>query len=74
MYRKNPKHLDTQKSNCKHSIIVMHLVMDPQDADGMVNNVDLDQTAVLATSRENVSSEIFDQLRFKPACSATKTS
>ena len=52
----------------------MHLVMDPQDADGMVNNVDLDQTAVLATSRENVSSEIFDQLRFKPACSATKTS
>ena len=27
-----------------------------------------------ATSRENVSSEIFDQVRFKPACSATETS
>ena len=27
-----------------------------------------------ATSRENVSSEIFDQVRFKPACSATEAS
>ena len=25
-----------------------------------------------ATSRKNVSSEIFDQVRFKPACSATE--
>ena len=28
----------------------------------------------LATSRENMSSGIFDQVRFKPACSATQTS
>ena len=28
----------------------------------------------LATSRENVSLGIFDQVRFKPACSATETS
>ena len=27
-----------------------------------------------ATSRENVSSEIFDQVRFKPAYSATEAS
>ena len=27
-----------------------------------------------ATSRENVSSEIFDKVRFKPACSATEAS
>ena len=27
-----------------------------------------------ATSRENLSSEIFDQVRFKPACSATEAS
>ena len=27
-----------------------------------------------ATSRENVSSGIFDQVRFKPACSATQAS
>ena len=27
-----------------------------------------------AKSRENVSSEIFDQVRFKPACSATEVS
>ena len=29
---------------------------------------------IWATSRENVSSRIFDQVRFKPACSATKAS
>ena len=27
-----------------------------------------------ATSRKNVSSGIFDQVRFKPACSTTETS
>ena len=32
------------------------------------------QTNNWATSHENVSSEIFDQVRFKPACSATKAS
>ena len=40
MYRKNPNNLDTQKS------IKIHLVMGPQDADGMVNNVNPVQTAV----------------------------
>ena len=29
---------------------------------------------IWATSRENVSTGIFDQVRFKPACSATETS
>ena len=29
---------------------------------------------IWATSHENVSSEIFDQVRFKPACSATEAS
>ena len=29
---------------------------------------------ISAASRENVSSEIFDQSRFKPACSATEAS
>ena len=29
---------------------------------------------IQATSRENVSSGIFDQVRFKPACSATESS
>ena len=30
--------------------------------------------AIWATSRENVSSGIFDKVRFKPACSATEAS
>ena len=34
----------------------------------------LTYTTIWATSRENVSSGIFDQVRFKPACSATETS
>ena len=46
MYRKNPKKLAIQKSYSKTSIILIHLVMDPQDADRMVNNVDPGQTAV----------------------------
>ena len=46
MYHKNPKTLDTQKSYCKNSIILIHLVMDPQDADRMVNNVDPDQVGL----------------------------
>ena len=29
---------------------------------------------IWATTRENVSSEIFEQVRFKPACSATEAS
>ena len=44
VYRKNPNNLDTQKS------IKIHLVMGPQDADGMVNNVNPDQTAVWSGS------------------------
>ena len=32
------------------------------------------QVIIWATSRENVSSGIFDQVRFKPACSATEVS
>ena len=39
---KNPKNLDTQKSYCKkYYLISSHLVMDPQAADRMVNNVDI---------------------------------
>ena len=33
-----------------------------------------DYNTTWAAPRENVSSEIFDQVRFKPACSATEAS
>ena len=48
-YRKFPKYLDTQNICCNHSkILTMWLyrrVMSPNDADGMANSVDPDQTA-----------------------------
>ena len=50
-YRKFPKYSDTQKIRCKHSKILTmwlyHRVMGPNDADGMANSVDPDQTAPL---------------------------
>ena len=51
MNRKCPKYLDTQKICCNHSKILTmclcHIVMSPNDADGMANSVDPDQTAPL---------------------------
>ena len=50
-YRKFPKYSDTQKIWCNHSKILTmwlcHRVMSPNDADGMANSVDPDQTAPL---------------------------
>ena len=52
MYRKFPKYSDTQKICCNHSKIwnmwLYHRVTSPNDADGMANSVDPDQTAPLA--------------------------
>ena len=51
IYRKFPKYSDTQKICCNHSKIwIMWLynrVMSPNDAAGMANSVDPDQTAHL---------------------------
>ena len=51
MYRKFPKYSDTPKICCNHSKILTmwlyHRVMSPNDADGMANSVDPDQTAPL---------------------------
>ena len=48
-YRKFPKYSDTQNICCNHSKIwtmwLYHWVMSPNDADGMANSVDPDQTA-----------------------------
>ena len=50
-YRKFPKYSDTQKICCNHSKIwttwLYRRVMSPNDADGMENSVDPDQTAPL---------------------------
>ena len=50
-YCKFPKYSDTQKICCNHSKIwtmwLYHRVMSPNDADGMANSVDPDQTAPL---------------------------
>ena len=50
-YRKFPKYSDTQNICCNHSKIwtmwLYHRVMGPNDADGMANSVDPDQTAPL---------------------------
>ena len=50
-YRKFPKYSDTQNICCNHfKILTMwlyHRVMSPNDADGMANSVDPDQTAPL---------------------------
>ena len=51
MYRKFPKYSDTQNIRCNHSKIwtmwLYHRVMSPNNADGMANSVDPDQTAPL---------------------------
>ena len=51
IYRKFPKYSDTQKICCNHFKIwtmwLCHRVMSPNDADGMANRVDPDQTAPL---------------------------
>ena len=48
MYRKFPKYSDTQNIRCNHSKIwtmwLYHRVMSPNNADGMANSVDPDQT------------------------------
>ena len=53
-YRKFPKYSDTQKNCCNHSKIWTiwryHRVMSPNDADGIANSVDHDQTAPLEQS------------------------
>ena len=50
-YRKFPKYSDTQKVCCNNSKIWTkwhyHRVMSPNDADGMANSVDPDQTVPL---------------------------
>ena len=50
-YRKFPKYSDTKKNCCNHSKIwtiwLYHRVMSPNDAGGMANSVDPDQTAPL---------------------------
>ena len=50
-YRNDPKFSDTQKICCNHSKIwtmwIYHRVMSPNDADGMANSADPDQTAPL---------------------------
>ena len=49
IYRKFPKYSDTQIIHCTHSKIwttwPYHRVMSPNDAEGMANSVDPDQTA-----------------------------
>ena len=51
VYHKFPKYSHTQKICCNHSKIwnmwLYHRVMCPNDADGMANSVDPDQTAPL---------------------------
>ena len=50
MYRKFPKYSDTQNIRNHSKIWTMwlyHRVMSPNDADGMANSVDPDQTAPL---------------------------
>ena len=51
IYRNAPKYSDTQNICCNHSEVwtmwLYHRVMSPNDADGMANSVDPDQTAPL---------------------------
>ena len=51
LYRKFPKYSDTKNICCNHSKIwtmwLYHRVVGPNDADGMANSVDPDQTAPL---------------------------
>ena len=48
-YRKFSKYLDTQNICCNHpkmwTMLLYHRVMSPNDADGMANSVNPDQTA-----------------------------
>ena len=83
-YRKCPKYSDTQKICCNHSKIwtmwLYHRVMSPNDADGMANSVDPDQTAPLgavwsgsalfaqACLSENLGSLRYNQRRSNFAC------
>ena len=50
-----PKHSDTQRICCNHSKILTmwfyHRVLSPNDADGMANSVDPDQTAPLGSAQ-----------------------
>ena len=73
-YRKFPKYSDTQKICCNHSKIwtmwLYNRVMSPNDADGMANSVDPDQTAPLgavwsgsALFAQTCLSENFGKLR-----------
>ena len=51
LYRNDPKFSDTQNICCNHSKVwtmwLYHTLMSPNDADGMANSVDPDQTAPL---------------------------
>ena len=51
LYRKFPKYSDTQSICCNHAkiwtMLLYHRLMSPNDADGMANSVDPDQTAPL---------------------------
>ena len=43
-YRKIPKYSDTQQICCNLNYVALHRVMSQNDADGMANSVDPDQT------------------------------
>ena len=63
VYRKFPKYSDTQKICCDHSKMwtmwLYHRVMSPNDAEGVANSVDPDQTAPLGAVWSG--SELFAQ-------------
>ena len=62
-YRNDPKFSDTQKMCCNHSKVwimwLYHRVMSPNNADGMANTVDPDQTAPLGAVCSSRSSLIW---------------
>ena len=75
-YHKFPKYSDIQNIGCNHSNIwtmwLYHRVMSPNDADGMANSVDPDQTAPLgaiwsgsALFAQAYLSENFGSLRYR---------
>ena len=70
-YRKCPKYSDTQNICCNHSKIwtvrLYHRVMSPNDADGISNSVDPDQTSLIwvCTVCPGIS---FRKLRIITAC------
>ena len=80
-YRKFPKYSDTQNICCNHSKIwsmwLYHRLMGPNDADGMANSVDPDQTAPLgavwsgsALFAQAYLSENLRSLRYGKQCRA----